>query len=934
MQNCSNVDEVLHQQVGVDSPCFVAQLLPQLMDLVRASRRLPLGEEHAIRRGSRDFLNGSKELGQRSLAAAHRTLKFVDPSGTRGSPEELGNFNLVIDSIDSVLEKVDSCLKEALNNAGNTGGSKEASSSAAAAADASPGAATIGGSSSSASSLQLPSGKVQKPQVRWRRLIDNERTEFVPRIVTKHNQKEPLSERIVDAQRKAGMRPGGRAGAARQKAADGAVDLDGGLPHPYEEELRTIAWTDEVFQLREPQLYGKMEDTPLVHVSTEQELREMVDEIKSTCIGKEIAVDLEHHEFRSYRGFTCLVQVSTRHKDWLVDPFNIFEEMHMLNEIFTDPRIVKVLHGADRDVTWLQRDFSVFIVNMFDTGLATRQLKMQGGFSLANLVLHYCGLKLDKRYQTADWRERPLAKEMAQYARMDTHYLLYCYDCLRNALLLQQTASVQNVAGLKTTEDGVASLRTVLDKSTALCQTQYRESPFDASNAAMRLCERFGTKSKPLEARQFAALQSLAVWRDRLARNVDESLNFISPDACLWRVVQAMPTTSSRLRSTCNPLPSAIAQRSQEIVDIVLKCTDESGVAAKDGSKAPTASSGITSGASPASSSTALPSFNQASSTSAGKARAATAERTPSSVRAQWPARSCSSIRPVVHVTAEGCAGAGTVKSISLASMFVEEDSDDDMGLEPAAAKVRAAASAKASEIREALSFSAPAPPEPAPVPESAKAAAEPEAVEAPKEKDEQPATALREAYALPGATVRKKKKKPAVPGAEPAGNGGVVSLGKQVTAAAAQATAPASFEDEAALLRSALGGAAEAAAAPVPAETAAAAPAAAKAKVVKKRKRPVAATAGDAAAAAETPAAAAADPYAADAAVGDPYAAASAAAPEASAEVSVAVAADPAAAAATGEPPAKKKKVKKIIKRVVVQATPEDAAPAADPYM
>ena len=53
-----------------------------------------------------------------------------------------------------------------------------------------------------------------------------------------------------------------------------------------------------------------------------------------------------------------------------MDPFGIFEEMHWLNEIFTDPNIVKVLHGADRDVLWLQRDFSVFFVNMFDTGPA------------------------------------------------------------------------------------------------------------------------------------------------------------------------------------------------------------------------------------------------------------------------------------------------------------------------------------------------------------------------------------------------------------------------------------------------------------------------------------------------------------------------------------------------------------------------------------
>jgi ribonuclease D len=40
-------------------------------------------------------------------------------------------------------------------------------------------------------------------------------------------------------------------------------------------------------------------------------------------------------------------------------------------------------------------------------------------------------ITLDKRYQKADWGERPLSKEMLNYARLDTHHLLDLRDSLQ-----------------------------------------------------------------------------------------------------------------------------------------------------------------------------------------------------------------------------------------------------------------------------------------------------------------------------------------------------------------------------------------------------------------------------------------------------------------------------------------------------------------------
>ena len=57
---------------------------------------------------------------------------------------------------------------------------------------------------------------------------------------------------------------------------------------------------------------------------------------------KEFAIDLEHNNQRSFLGITCLIQISTRTTDYIVDPFPIWDELPVLNEPFTNPDILKV----------------------------------------------------------------------------------------------------------------------------------------------------------------------------------------------------------------------------------------------------------------------------------------------------------------------------------------------------------------------------------------------------------------------------------------------------------------------------------------------------------------------------------------------------------------------------------------------------------------
>ena len=101
----------------------------------------------------------------------------------------------------------------------------------------------------------------------------------------------------------------------------------------------------------------------------------------------------------------------------------------------SDAGVVKVLHGCNRDVMWLQRDFGVYLVNVFDTGQAARALGYPS-FGLLHLLQRFCGVTPDKALQKADWRVRPLSAAMRRYAREDTHYLVRVCVCGRPAAAL------------------------------------------------------------------------------------------------------------------------------------------------------------------------------------------------------------------------------------------------------------------------------------------------------------------------------------------------------------------------------------------------------------------------------------------------------------------------------------------------------------------
>ena len=157
-------------------------------------------------------------------------------------------------------------------------------------------------------------------------------------------------------------------------------------------------------------------------------LGELVDAVRAEPV---VALDTESNSFHVYRERVCLLQISTRTADFVVDPLAV--DVGPLGAILCDGRET-VLHGADYDVRCLKREYGWRLPRLFDTMAAARRLG-RPGLGLSALVEQHFGARLSKTFQRSDWGRRPLTREQIAYASLDTHYLLPLYDLLAEELV-------------------------------------------------------------------------------------------------------------------------------------------------------------------------------------------------------------------------------------------------------------------------------------------------------------------------------------------------------------------------------------------------------------------------------------------------------------------------------------------------------------------
>lgn len=134
--------------------------------------------------------------------------------------------------------------------------------------------------------------------------------------------------------------------------------------------------------------------------------------------------DLETNGLHAYRSRVCLAQFAAEGME--AAAIDVVAggaaAVTPLADLFADPAVEKIVHGASHDVASLKEDFRLPLRGIFDTYVAASMLG-RPKVGLADLVAETAGVVLAKDLQKCDWAARPLTPEMLGYLERDVVYL-------------------------------------------------------------------------------------------------------------------------------------------------------------------------------------------------------------------------------------------------------------------------------------------------------------------------------------------------------------------------------------------------------------------------------------------------------------------------------------------------------------------------------
>jgi len=231
-----------------------------------------------------------------------------------------------------------------------------------------------------------------------------------------------------------------------------------------------------------------------------------------------VTVDTEFLRETTYWPRLCLIQVATDDEAVLIDPLAPDIKLAPFFALLANAAITKVFHAARQDIEIFVKLTGKVPEAIFDTQVAASVCGFGDSVSYDNLVRAICKVELDKSSRFTDWSARPLSDKQMAYALADVTWLRDIYRELRK--------QVQATRRMAWVEDELSTLRSI---------DTYVVQP---DQAWQRL------KMKVNRARDLAALQVLAAWRERRAQETDQPRSRILKDDVLYELAMQRPQSA------------------------------------------------------------------------------------------------------------------------------------------------------------------------------------------------------------------------------------------------------------------------------------------------------------------------------------------------------------------------------------------------------
>ena len=153
-----------------------------------------------------------------------------------------------------------------------------------------------------------------------------------------------------------------------------------------------------------------------------------------------LAVDTEGTGLQiPHRDKLSLVQFSTGNNDaYIIQPDRKNYKSPNVVKILENNKITKIGHYLRYDISGLEYFLKCNVKNIFDTKVASKLCRTYSqNHGLKDLVLEFCGKKLDKRLGSSDWNKKlsDLTDAQLQYCSNDVIYLHKIKDALYKMLV-------------------------------------------------------------------------------------------------------------------------------------------------------------------------------------------------------------------------------------------------------------------------------------------------------------------------------------------------------------------------------------------------------------------------------------------------------------------------------------------------------------------